>query len=117
MADLQEVFDRIQETKKEQRDLRSSYRDALANSQSYQDTIEELRVLREKKKKIESGIKDDFRGEFDRLDRIKLDLEADKEVMSDLAFNQLIKGETIALIDQYENKYEPVFSVRFQKIR
>ncbi len=116
MANLQTIFDRMQETKKEQSELKKSYRESLANSKSYQDVVEELTKLRDKKKKIEGAIKDDFKSEFSRLEQIKLDLESDKEIMSDLAMNQLVKGESIKIIDQYENQYEPVFNVKFKKI-
>ncbi len=116
MANLQDIFNRIQQTKKEQRELKTVYRDSLANSQTYQNVVEEIKTLKDKKKKIEDDIKSDFRSEFDRLERIKIDLESDKEMMSDLAFNQLVKGEKIELTDQYENQYEPIFSVRFKKL-
>jgi hypothetical protein len=71
MANLQQIFDRIQESKKEQKDLKSMYRDALINSQAMQQTQEDLLKLRDKKKKIEEGIRDDFRHEFDKLEVLK----------------------------------------------
>jgi len=116
MANVQEIFDRIQQTKKEQRELRASYREVLQGSKSYQDTISELRTLKEKKKKIEQSFKAEFQTEMDKLERIKIDLESDREMMSDLAFNQLIKGEKFKIKDVYDNEYEPVFSVKFKKI-
>lgn len=92
------------------------HRDALANSQSYQEVVEEINTLKEKKKKIEEGIRDDFRSEFDKLDTLKTDLENDKMLLADAAISQLMKGETVEIVDQYDNKYEPVFSVRFKKL-
>ena len=50
MANMQEVFNRIQETKKEQKELKAMYRDALNNSGAYQRSLEELKKLREEKK-------------------------------------------------------------------
>lgn len=115
MPNLQEVFNRLQETKKEQRTIKSTYKDALATSQSYQQVIEKLQTLKEEKKKIEENIKSDFKSEFDKLDAIKLEIETDKLIMSDLALNEITKGNMIEIVDQYSNKYEPVFSVRFKK--
>lgn len=92
------------------------HRDALANSHSHQEVVEELNTLKEKKKKIEEAIKDDFRAEFDKLDTLKSDLENDKMLLADAAITQLMKGETVEIVDQYDNKYEPVFSVRFKKL-
>lgn len=115
MSKLQEVFNRIQESKKEQKKIKDMYRDALLNSQEYQNAVEELKTLREKKKEIENNIQLDFSSEFDKLDTLKLDIENDMMLLSDAALTQLMKGETVEITDQYENKYEPVFSVKFKK--
>ena len=37
MQDIQAVFNRIQESKKEQRDIRKMYKDALEGVQEYQE--------------------------------------------------------------------------------
>ena len=115
MSRIQEVFNRIQKTKKEQREIKAMYRDALANSHRYQEVVEELKAMKEKKKKIEDSIKDDFRSEFNKLDTLKLDVENDTLLMSDLAINKLMKGESLEITDEKDNKYEPTFSVRFKK--
>jgi len=116
MANLQEVFNRIQKSKKEQKDIKSMYRDALSNSQVYQKTVEELNELKEKKKKIEDQIKEDFRQEFDKLETLKADIENDNMLLSDAAISQLMKGETVEVTDINDNKYEPIFSVKFKKV-
>lgn len=116
MANLQQIFDRIQKSKKEQKDLKAMYRDALINSQAMQGVQEDLLKLRDKKKKIEDGIKDDFRHEFDKLEVLKADIENDVVLLSDVALNEYIKGNSIEIKDEYENKYEPIFAVKFKKI-
>lgn len=115
--DIQEIFNRIQEAKKQQREIKSAYRDALANSEEYKKASEEIKILKEKKKKIEETIKADFNSEFAKLDGLKLDIETDNILLSDLALNTYAKGEKIEIKDQYENQYEPVFSVRFRKAK
>ena len=60
MANLQQVFDRIQKSKKEMREIKKMYRDALGNSGSYQKQLEELKLMRDKKKKFEESMKDEF---------------------------------------------------------
>ncbi|MFA6993944.1 MAG: hypothetical protein WC268_05155, partial [Patescibacteria group bacterium] len=99
MSKLDEVFKRLQETKKEQKDIKTLYRDALAGSKSYQDTVDELSRLKEKKKKIEEDIKSAYRSELSKLDALKLDIQTDKEMLSDLAITQLMKGETVKITD------------------
>ncbi|MFA6422650.1 MAG: hypothetical protein WCV92_04600 [Candidatus Buchananbacteria bacterium] len=115
MDKLQEAFNRIQEIKKEQKRIKSAYRDALSTSPSYKQITDELKELKEKKRKIEEGIKIDFSSEFTKLDDMKIDLESEYELLSDIALNQLMKGETVKVTDQYENNYEPVFRVNFKK--
>ena len=68
-----------------------------------------------KKKQIENSIKQDFSGEFQKLDDFKIDLESDNTMLSDAAFSKLVKGETVAVVDEYDNNYEPLFTVKFKK--
>ena len=81
MANIQEVFNRIQETKNKQKEIKVMYRDALANSFEYNEVTDKLKKLKEKKKEIENGIKSDFTSELDKLYRIKIDLEDRKSVV------------------------------------
>lgn len=115
MVNPQEIFNRIQKTKKEQKEIKTMYRQALENSKNYQDAVEELKQARDRKKKVEDGIREDFRSEFDKLETIKADLENDIMLLSDAVLVKLTKGEPIEIIDEREQKYEPVFSVRFKK--
>ncbi len=115
MAKLEEIFNKIQNSKKEQREIKAIYKDALTNSGEYKKITEEISELKEKKKSIEEGVKHDFSSEFTKLDSLKTDIESDKTILADIAINQLMKGETVEIIDDYDNKYEPVFSVRFKK--
>lgn len=116
MANMQEVFNRIQQTKKEQKELKAMYRDALSNSGAYQRSLEELKKLKEEKKKYEDGIKKEFASEFDKLDILKNELMNDSQLLSDMVLSQVAKGEKVEIKDQYETQYEPIFSVRFKKV-
>ncbi|MFA5128410.1 MAG: hypothetical protein WC445_00400 [Patescibacteria group bacterium] len=116
MANLQEVWLRMQKTKKKQKEIRSAYKDALANSADYGKIVEDLKTLREKKKKIEMDVRGDFSSEFNELETLKADTETDAEMLSDLALNTFVKGETVQVTDEYENKYEPVFVVKFKRV-
>lgn len=112
---LPEVFKRIQEKKKEQRDLKAMYRDALSVNGEYQTIVEELADLKLKKKKIEAAIQADFKSEFDKLEGLKLNIAGDNQLLSDLAVRSLASGEEIKIIDENKVEYEPIFSVRFKK--
>jgi len=115
MQDIQEIFNRLQKIKKEQKDLRSSYKDALALSGEYVEIGEKLKTLRERKKQIENSVRNDMGSDFIKLEDLKIDLESDLEMISDIALTKMMKGETIEVKDEYDNAYEPIFTVRFKK--
>jgi uncharacterized phage infection (PIP) family protein YhgE len=115
MSNIQEIFDRIQKTRKEQKELKTMYRDALNNSGGYQDVIEDLKKQKEAKKQYEDKIKSEFSSELDKLDVLKNELMNDSQVLSDMVMAKVAKGEKIEIKDEYETEYEPIFSVRFKK--
>ncbi len=95
MQDIQKVFNRIQETKNERKKIKLMYKDALSNSKEHQEITEKVKQLKEEKKRIEEGIKLDFKSEFSRLDQIKTDLESDNLLLSDIAVNHNMEGKMI----------------------
>ncbi len=115
MADVQQIFNKIKERQKEQKTIKQIYRDVLNNSQEYQNVLEELDSLKIKKKKIEEVLKSELRSEMDQLNSIKVDIESEKEILSQATLAKILKGEQIELVDENNNKYEPIFSVRFRK--
>lgn len=116
MQKIEDIFKRIQETKRKQKEIREIYKDALSNSHEHQLLVEQIKKLRETKKGIENAIKSDFSGEFDKLDSLKIDIESDGVLLSDVALNSIIKGESIEIKDENNNEYEPIVSVKFRKV-
>lgn len=92
------------------------YRDALKNSERYQNVLDELDALKAKKKDIETGIREDFYKEFDKLEVLKNELMNDNQLLADATISKVAKGEKVEIIDQYNTQYEPIFSVRFKKV-
>ncbi|MFA6526671.1 MAG: hypothetical protein WCT26_04660 [Candidatus Buchananbacteria bacterium] len=115
MSNLQEVFIRIRENRKEQKKLKDAYRDALNNSPQYKEISEELKDLKVKKQQIEGDLKAQFSSEFTRLDDMKIDLDSDLDMLSDIALSTLMKGETVKVKDEFDVEYDPFFSVKFKK--
>lgn len=115
MKNLQEVFNQLQTIKREQKTLKAAYREALAASAELTETSEQLKGMREKKKKLEQGIKEQFRSEMDKLDQLKIDIEAQNTMLADIALSQLMSGKTVEVVDVNNNVYEPIFNVRFKK--
>jgi len=116
MSNLQEVFNRIQKTKAEQKELKAMYREALLSSAAYQRSLEELKKLKEENKKFVQSIREGFTKEFDKLEVLKNELMNDSQVLSDMAMAQVAKGEKIEITDEYATQYEPIFSVKFKKV-
>ncbi|MFA5420784.1 MAG: hypothetical protein WC280_02035 [Patescibacteria group bacterium] len=115
MVGIQEIFTKIKEKQKEQKTIKSLYRDALANSQEYQNIIDEIQSLKDKKKKLEESMKNELKSEMEKLYSIKIDIESDKELLSQATLTKILKGEEVEITDEYNNKYEPIFNVRFKK--
>ena len=116
MQDIQEIFSRVREAKKQMKDLKAAYKDALETSQEYQETSEALKTLREKKKQIERVTKEQFASELTKIDDLKIDIASDMELLSDIALTKFMKGEEVEIRDEYDNSYEPVFKVNFKKV-
>lgn len=116
MQDLQAVFIRMQQAKKRIKDINALYKDALKTTPEYEELQDKLKQLRERKKQIENAIKETFAKEMIELDDLKVDLESDKELMSDMALSQLVAGKAVELTDEFANQYEPKFSVTFKKV-
>lgn len=112
---LQIIFDRVVETKKKIKDIQAAYKEALDSSEEYKEIKGKMDTLRARKKQIENSIKENFSGELTKLDDLRIDLSSDQQMLSDAAFNHLVKGDTVQVLDQYNNKYEPVFKVSFKK--
>ena len=115
MATLQEVFVRMREKQKEQRELKKVYRDALASQKEYENVLDEFDKIKTHKKAIEADVKSELFQEFERLEKLKLDIASDKELLADLAVNTYVKGETVIVRDEHEQEYEPMFSVKFTR--
>lgn len=115
MPNVQEVFNRIKETKRKAKEINRMYKDSLESNMEYRDVVEKLEILKAKKKEIETHVKEESSGEFAKLDAYKMHVKTDNELLSDLALNTLMAGETVEVKDENEEPYEPVFTVRFKK--
>lgn len=115
MKTAQEIFNQLQNLKNERKSLNSIYHDALANSAEYKRLTDEIKLLREKRKTIIQAIDGDLRSELDRLDDLKDEMANDKALLADAVVNHLTKGEPIVVVDENQEKYEPIISVNFRK--
>lgn len=112
MKDIKQVFEQIQQHKKEHRDLNLAVKDSLRNTPEYHDLTDQIDRLKVKRAKIEQSAMDDV---IHKIDLLKANIKDGVQLMSDIALSTLMKGEEVKLVDDKDNEYEPIFSVRFKK--
>ncbi len=113
MKDIREVFDRMQEHRKEQRELGAMIRDSLRNSHEYHDLTDQINRLKAKRNQIALAVTEELEH---KISLLKTNIKDGTQLMSDIALTKLMKGESVTLTDAAENEYEPIFSVRFKKL-
>lgn len=112
MRDIKEIFERIQEHKREQRELNASVKDSLRNMPEYHDLSDQISRLQLKRAQLENSVAEQTAS---KIDLLKLNIKEGMQTISDIALTTLMKGESIKLKDAKNNEYEPIFSVRFKK--
>lgn len=115
MQDIQAVFDKIREAKKEMKEIRATYKDALVQTDHYEETVEKLQELREKKKQIELRVQGELGRTYEKYEELKGAVAADEQMLNDIAMTTLMDGKTVEVVDEFSNRYEPVYVVRFKK--
>jgi len=112
---IQEMHNEIQTALKKKKDLMQMIKDAYNQRKEYLDLIEEMNKLRGRKKEIENSLRQEYSSEFNDLESVKLDIKDMKTVLSDLMWNELMKNNSIEVVDEYENHYVPQVMVTLKK--
>lgn len=112
---IEEVYRRLENNKKEIREINKMIRDQMVHIERHKEIIEEMKALREEKKSLENSIKADSQTEIDRLDDLKIEVSTDRELLADLALNKFLANESVEIVDEYDNRWVPFFSVTFKK--
>ena len=115
MQNLQDVFNRIRETKLQIKQIQTQYKDSLNSSQEYKDVSEKLRGYKLRKKQLEDFTKSEMGATYEKLLGLKKDLELDRQLLADISVATMVKGETVKVQDSDKNEYEPIFKVTFKK--
>ena len=115
MPSLEEVHGRLRVKAREKSELQKAFKDELANNPRYQQISEQLKVLKEEKKSIENQGWAASSADAQKLDLLALDIKSDREMLSELALNMYVKGETVQIVDEYNARWVPKFAVSFKK--
>lgn len=115
MPQLNEVYQRLQDKKKERREITKSFQDELKHDTRYQELLEQMKTLKEEKKSIENRVHAASVADAQKLDTLKLDINADREMLADIALTMYVAGEEVRIVDRENTRYDPVWSVAFKK--
>jgi len=114
MQSLEEVYARLNAAKKERRELNKMLKDEMKSHARHQEIEETLQTLKEEKKGIEQDIRSSA-SDPARLDELKLDIQTDTELLSDIALNLYMKNESVEIEDEHGQTWYPQFKVSFKK--
>ncbi len=64
---------------------------------------------------METEVKEDSASNFKKIDALQMHVKTDNELISDIAINKLMAGETVEIVDTDSQRYEPIFTVKFKK--
>jgi hypothetical protein len=115
MQSLNEIHKTLETKRREMRELNRMFRDELKHSSEYQEVVDELNTLKEKKKTIESAIRASSQAALANLDLLKLDVKSYTEMLSDVALNKYAAHEDIEIVDDENVRWLPSFTVKFKK--
>lgn len=114
---LQFIFDEISQRQKDLRQCEIDYSNALKNDQEYQTLIRDLKEMNSKKRLIEARVRDSFGEAVLLAGSIRDELKIRKDMLSNEAITMLMSGQTVAVKDQRGRLYEPIWSVRFKRVK
>jgi len=116
MRDIQEVYNELRENKKAQKEIRREYKDALVNANEYEETSAKVKELREKKKQIETMTQSRLGARWDEYEKLKAKQAELDQMITDIAMTTIMDGKTVAIKDEFDNDYEPVYKITFRKV-
>jgi hypothetical protein len=115
MPSTQEIFNRIEEAKRTQREIKSIYRDMLASNEEYENITDELKAIKAKKKQIETSTQNQMSEKWKEYELLQRGIVDDRQLLADSALKDLLNGQLVQVVGLREEEYEPLFAVRFRK--
>lgn len=115
MAKEQEVYNRIIRNKEEMKKNKDFLSEQYAKPKEYQDIVVEIKKLREKKKALENIVKRDNANVMAKIGDLKIDIDSDQELLSDMILTATMRGETVELEGKNKQMMLPIFKVKMAK--
>lgn len=115
MQDPQQVFLALEEKKKRLKDLKKQFADECKAVPGWDEATEEKSMINARIKQLRMVAKDNNTDLAVQMDDLKIDIDSDKELLNDILMTKMMKGESIEIVDKYENAYEPQLAFSFKK--
>ncbi len=112
---IKELHQEILEKQKKKKDLGQTIKDAFGNYKEFKDLEEEMKKLRERRKQIEAQVRTQYSSEFNDLDEVNQDIKDTKMVLSDLIWNEVMKNNTVEVVDEWDHHYVPQIVASLKK--
>jgi hypothetical protein len=116
MQSMEEVFGKIQEQKEIRKEISREYKEGLIMKDDYEKLMEEIKVLRDKKKTLENIVQAEMGSRWDELEKAKNEITTFEQMLTDIAMTSLMDGKNINLKDKNNTEYEPSYKITFKKI-
>lgn len=116
MSRLQEVYNRIAESKKKMKEAKKMLQEQYEQSSEYLEHTEKIKAISAKRKIIKEAINAQNPSIVATIDDLKIDIASDKELLSDLILKSTVEGQKVELQDEYQQQILPIFSVKFTKV-
>jgi predicted nuclease with TOPRIM domain len=117
MKDPQDIFNELQELKKEQKEIRKDYRNILLQNTEYEAINDKLEALRAEKKEIELSAQAEIGATWDKFEDNKQKIKDLEQILTDVAMTNLMDGKTVEVRDIWDNLFEPVYKIIFKKAK
>lgn len=115
MKSVQEIYNHIAEISRDQKTFVSAYKDALKDTDKYEDIENEIKILQEKKRQIELLIKRQLGKNYEKIEELKEELKTAKESLSEVSLITLMSEKEVKVEDENGKICNPVWSVKFKK--
>jgi len=112
---IKELHNEILIAEKKKKELNTVIKEAYSKSKEYEELMDQMKTLRARRKQIEVGIRQEYSSEFNQLDDIKNDIKDSKMVLSDLIWNELMKNNSVEVVDENDHKFVPSVVVSLKK--
>lgn len=115
MKNLQEEWSKLEAIKADLKRAQKEMKTYYEQEEVWPELQEQQKQISTQKKAVKQSVHNRYPDLAVYIEDKKIDLASQREMVNDIAFSQMLKGETVEVQDQYEQIQIPLFTVKFQK--